>query len=283
MTDLVEGRLIEGEFRAPHNGFQQAPGSIHNDAVASKLGFKGGTVPGSVHMDQFVPMLVETYGTAWFDQGNLSVHFTQATVDREEVRAAMEAATPRSRLLMFNRAGDQVCVGTASDAARDPESEMTRRMAAQAPAAAGALRILADYKVGDKTADIPMRIEREDLNRGLERITERIALYDEEGVLPPAHIIRLAHMSRPTVLAKAGKSVGLFGALEIRIAKGPLKAGVDYVGRTTMLKLTESPRTENAWYDVDIADAATGQDVATVTFMIRFMKASSPLWADAAS
>ena len=48
-----------------------------------------------------------------------------------------------------------------------------------------------------------------------------------------------------------------------------------------MLKLTESPKTENAWYDVDIADAATGEDVATVTFMIRFMKASSPLWAAA--
>jgi hypothetical protein len=67
--------------------------------------------------------------------------------------------------------------------------------------------------------------------------------------------------------------------LEIRIADGPLRAGHDYVGRTTMLKLTESPKTENAWYDVDIADATTGKDVATVTFMIRFMKASSPLWA----
>lgn len=278
MTNVAQARIIEGEFRAPHNGFQQAPGSIHNDEVASKLGFKGGTVPGSVHMDQFAPMLVEAYGTQWFDRGNMSVHFTQATVDREEVRALMEAADPRSRLVMFNQAGDQVCVGTASALARDPEAEMARRMAAQAPAAPGTLRILADYAVGDTTSDIPMRLEKADLERALERITERIPLYDQ-GVLPPSHMVRLAHISRPTVLAKAGKSVGLFGALEIRIARGPLKAGHDYVGRTTMLKLTESPRTENAWYDVDIADAATGEDVATVTFMIRFMKASSPLWA----
>ena len=54
----------------------------------------------------------------------------------------------------------------------------------------------------------------------------------------------------------------------------------DYVGRTTMLKITESPKTENVWYDVDIADKATGKDVASVTFMIRAMKPSSPLWAE---
>jgi hypothetical protein len=278
MADTLQGRIIEGEFRSPHNGFQQAPGSIHNDEVASKLGFKGGTVPGSVHMDQFAPMLVETYGAGWFSHGAMSLHFTQATVDREEVKAVMQAASPRSRLTMFNREGVQVCIGTASGESRDPESEMARRMAAQAPAAA--LRILAGYQVGDVNTDIPMRIEREALDKSLGRITERLPLYDE-GVLPPSHLVRLAHISRPTVLAKVTQSVGLFGALEIRIADGPLKAGHDYVGRTTMLKLTESPKTENAWYDVDIADAKTGKDVATVTFMIRFMKASSPLWTQA--
>ncbi|MFZ5727936.1 MAG: hypothetical protein ACOY4G_01135 [Pseudomonadota bacterium] len=278
MGDVIQGRVIEGDYRTPHNGFQQAPGSIHNDEVASKLGFKGGTVPGSVHMDQFAPMLVETYGADWFAGGNMSLHFTQATVDREEVRAVMEVAEPRSRLTMFNREGAQICIGTAGAATRDPVSELSRRMAAQA--APGALRILAGYAVGDTAADIPMRIEREALDKALGRITERLPLYDE-GVLPPSQLVRLAHISRPTVLAKVNQSVGLFGALEIRIAKGPLKAGHDYVGRTTMLKLTESPKTENAWYDVDIADAATGEDVATVTFMIRFMKASSPLWAAA--
>ncbi|RYG00313.1 MAG: hypothetical protein EON94_09725 [Caulobacteraceae bacterium] len=86
-------------------------------------------------------------------------------------------------------------------------------------------------------------------------------------------------MSRPFVMAKAKTPyVGLFGALEVRHLAGPLLADKDYVGRTTMRKITESPKTENVWYDVDIADAATGEDVASVTFMIRAMKASSPLW-----
>ncbi|WP_312162036.1 hypothetical protein [Phenylobacterium sp.] len=272
-------RTLTSEFRAPHNGFQQASGSIHNDEVASKLGFKGGTVPGSVHMDQFVPMLVELYGRRWFETGDISLHFSQATVDKEEVQAAVHPGDQRARLLMFNRAGQQVCVGTASPKARDAASELARRMAEQAEADPARLRIYADVRVGDTTADIPMRVNRADYDAGLGRITERLPLYDAEGVLSPAFAVRLAHMSRPFVMAKAKTPyVGLFGALEVRHLAGPLLADKDYVGRTTMRKITESPKTENVWYDVDIADAAGGQDVASVTFMIRAMKASSPLW-----
>ncbi|MFZ3005433.1 MAG: hypothetical protein WA047_04610 [Phenylobacterium sp.] len=279
MTDATSQDQITGPFRAPHNGFQAAPGSIHNDEVASKLGFKGGTVPGSVHMDQFAPMLVELYGEAWFETGNLSLHFAQATVDKEEVQAVVHPGQPRARLQMFNRAGQQVCVGTASAEARDSGSEVARRMAEQTAADPATLRIDADLQVGDTTADIPMKVSRESYDASLGRITERLALYDDRGVLSPAHVIRLAHMSRPFVLAKSKQPyVGLFGALEVRLLAGPVLADRDYVGRTTMRKITESPRTENVWYDVDIADPQTGQDVASVTFMIRAMKASSPLW-----
>ena len=45
MSDVVTE--LKGEFRTPRNLHQGAGGSIHNDATASKLGFKGGTVPGS--------------------------------------------------------------------------------------------------------------------------------------------------------------------------------------------------------------------------------------------
>ena len=280
MTDTLAADPLTGPFRAPHNGFQAAPGSIHNDEVASKLGFKGGTVPGSVHMDQFVPLLLDVHGPEWFRSGDISLHFTQATVDSEEVQAFVYPGADRARLQMFNRAGQQICVGTASAKARDAQSEITRRMAEQTAADPAALRIYADIRVGDTTQDIPMRIDRDDYERSLGRITERVPAYDETGALSPAHVVRMAHMSRPFVLAKGKQPyVGLFGSLEVRHLDGPLLAGRDYVGRTTMLKITESPRTENTWYDVDIADKATGKDVASVTFQIRAMKPSSPLWA----
>jgi len=116
---------LAGEFRTPRNAFQQAPGSIHNDAVASKLGFKGGTVPGSVHMDQFVPMLLELYGERWFETGDISLYFTQATVDAEQVRAVVTPGSGRARLSMYNEAGAQICRGTASVEAPDSLSELS--------------------------------------------------------------------------------------------------------------------------------------------------------------
>ena len=47
------------------NASQQAKGSIHNDEVATKLGFRGGTVAGSIHLELFPPLLVEAFGPRW--------------------------------------------------------------------------------------------------------------------------------------------------------------------------------------------------------------------------
>jgi hypothetical protein len=277
---------LEGEFRAPRNLFQhvegttRGAGSIHNDAVASKLGFKGGTVPGSVHMNQLVPLILKIHGDTWLEHGTLSAFFTQATVDNERVRATAEPGDERIRLRMYNEPGDQICEATASLTVPDEGAELVRRMASQDPAEAGRLRILADLQVGDQQHDIPLKLPREMLLRTLETITEDIPAYRDDNVLPPGLVIHLAHGVRSVVLGQQKQAVGLFGALEIRALKGPFRADVDYLARTQILKLSESPRTENVWYDVTIADAKTRQDVGVVRFLIRLMKGSSPLWAE---
>src|ERR1019366_2500717 len=277
---------LEGEFRAPRNLFQhvegttKGAGSIQNDAVASKLGFKGGTVPGSVHMNQFVPLILNIYGDAWLERGTLSAFFTQATVDNERGRATAERGDERVRLRMYNEPGDQVCEATASLVVPDAGAELVRRMASQDPAAEGRLRILADLRVGNEQRDIPLRLDREMLLRTLETITEDIPAYRDKNVLPPGLVIHLAHGVRSVVLGQQKHAVGLVGALEIRCLKGPFRADVDYVARPAILKLSESPRTENVWYDVTIADAKSKEDVGVVRFLIRLMKGSSPLWAE---
>jgi hypothetical protein len=268
-----------GEFRKPRNSAAEVKGSIHDDATASKLGFKGGTVAGSIHMDQFVPGLVEIYGDRWFETGAMSLYFTQATVDSEAVRATIQPGDERARLTMHNEAGAQICEGTAT-LGRDPRSELANRLEAQTPAEPGALRILKDLRVGDEHHDIPIRIEPEGLASYLERITELVPAYREDRVLPPAQLVHLTHQSRKAVLAKAAQpSVGLFGALEVEQIAGPLRAGVDYRARTKVLKLSESPRTENVWYEVIFTEKAGGADLGRVLYFLRFMKASSPLWA----
>ena len=272
--------VLKGEFRHPRNLHQGADGSIHNDATASKLGFKGGTVPGSVHMDQFVPMILGTFGDAWFERGDISTYFTQATVDNEAVRAELASGKGRARLTMFNEPGAVILEGTASLAAPDAESELLKRMAMQEPAQAGRLRILSEIRVGDENRDLIVQVPIESLKRTLENITETVPAYAEDNVLPPSQVVHLAHLTRTSAMAKQKRAVGLFGALQVQHLRGPLRAGVDYRARTRILKLTESPRTENVWYDVTFQEASGGDDVGSMLYCLRFMKASSPLWAE---
>jgi len=267
-----------GAFCAPRNLHQEAAGSIHNDAVASKLGFRGGTVPGSIHMDQFVPLLAEIHGPAWFETGGLSAYFTRATTDGEEVQASIEPGPARTRLTMIDRAGAQVCQGTAAVGGLDEGSELRERMRAQTAAAPGELRILADIAIGDEARDMAVKVTREKLDKALETITEPMSGYAKDGVLPPSQIVHLAHMTRATVMAKQKKSVGLFGALETQVFAGPLRADVDYLARSRILKLTESPKTENVWYEVIFREPDSDRDAGLVLYCLRFMKASSPLW-----
>ena len=78
--------MIVGPLRHPRNLEQSIPGSIHEDSTARKLGLRGGTVAGSLHMEQFPPLLVEALGEEWWRTGGLSLYFKYATTDGEGVR-----------------------------------------------------------------------------------------------------------------------------------------------------------------------------------------------------
>lgn len=272
-TDLV------GPFRSPHNTAAQAKGSIHDDATATKLGFKGGTVAGSLHMDQFVPQLVEIYGGEWWRKGNLSLYFRQATVHGEAVRTFARRGQPHARVWMENEAGDLIMEGTASCTGADPDSELTHRLKGQATTDAGALRILAKNKVGDEAAGVALKVTREALEQRLKTVPEAMPEYSgDQPFLPPSMQVALFRGAQESIVKLAGRAVGLFGAIELQSTSGPLRAETDYAGRFKILALSESPKTENIWYQAWAADPETGADVASMVMYLRFMKASSDLW-----
>src|SRR3990170_1314757 len=76
-----------GPLRAPANEGRGTTGNIHSDDDARKLGFKGGLVAGSIHMEQFLPLLVRAFGEPWLENGTLSLYFLSPTLHEEEVRA----------------------------------------------------------------------------------------------------------------------------------------------------------------------------------------------------
>ncbi len=281
MTLETQAVDIVGPFRSPHNSAQSQKGSIHDDATASKLGFRGGTVAGSLHMDQFAPLVVELYGEDWWKHGNLSFYFRQATVDREAVRAYARPGEPHARLWMENEAGALIAEGTASCAGKDADTAVERLMQSQATADPAALRILSKVKPGDEVEGVEASITREALDNRLASITERLAVYEgEHAVLPPSMNVHLFRGSVQEKLYRTdGRAVGLFGAIELQSINDPLRADTPYKLRAKVLALSESPKTENVWYRAWAADPKTGADVCSMLMYLRYMKASSKLYA----
>jgi hypothetical protein len=87
----AQSNVIAGPVRRPCNVSAHVQGSIHDDATAKALGFRGGTVAGSIHMDQFPPLLLEAFGQGWFETGSLSLYFRHATTDGELVQRSWSA------------------------------------------------------------------------------------------------------------------------------------------------------------------------------------------------
>jgi hypothetical protein len=272
---------IVGLLRTPHNSALSHKGSIHDDATASKLGFRGGTVAGSLHMDQLVPLLLELYGDDWWRRGNISSYFRQATVDREPVRAFASAGEPHARLWMENEAGDLIAECTASCQGTDADTAVERLMKSQTTAAPGALRILSKVKPGDEITGLEVSVTRKALDARLEHITESLPAYQgSHAILPPSMNVALFRGSAQEALYKTdGPAVGLFGAIELQAIDGPLRADTTYRVRAQVLALSESPKTENVWYRAWAADPKTGADVSSMLMYLRYMKASSERYA----
>jgi hypothetical protein len=285
MSESAELIDIASEFRVPRNMAAEIKGSIHDDATASRLGFRGGTVAGSIHMDQFPPLLIQLFGDDFFQRGNLSLYFKHATVDQEPVRAfaRREPGQAQARLTMENEAGDQVLEGTAACGAPDLKSELRRRLAGQAVVTDG-LKILGQVRPGPMGEPVPVRLDREMLDKRTLTITEPLPAYRGEGrwpgaVLPPSVAVQLCMNIQRQRLRTEGPAVGLFGAIELQFLDGPVLADTEYLSRGEILALSESPKTENVWYQSTLADPQTGKDVAWMIQYLRFMKASSPLYA----
>jgi hypothetical protein len=273
--NLADGVWM-GPLREPRNISADAKGSIHDDATAQRLGLNGGTVAGSIHMEQFPPLLIHVFGHGWQSRGGLSLRFRTPTTDREAVRCFARPLSPgRAEVWMEKADGIRINEGTAS-LGPDSNSTLRRLLAGLKPV--GALRILAKAQVGAEVAVVPALVTAERLARHLPGVTEKLASYDE-GALPPNLAIDALRAVEPGLVPVDGPFVGLYGAIELQMLDGPLFAGRTYMARGRILGFDVSPRTEGVWYESVLSDPETGRDVASMIMQSRLMKDSSPLWA----
>ncbi len=276
---------IAGPLRKPRQMLaEQTYGghtSLHDDAMAEKLGFKAGPIEGPTHFSQFPPLLAHFWGNAWFERGCISAHYVNMVVEGEAVRAFAELlpkGAHATRVWAEKADGTPVLEASASIGPDHGQTLLEQRLAAlRAPEK---LVILADLRVGMHGAeDERVRMDADQnmgalypfsLNQKLAAITEASPWYSDAAASPWGRpVIPLEMVS---VLANYSSNqarfpvkhpvIGLFADQEIRMLEGPLFVGEDYVLRREIVALSESKRTESYWVRTRIFDSSGKRQVA---------------------
>lgn len=275
---------ITGEWRRPVNTAAHQKGGIHDDDTATDLGFRGGTVAGAIHMEQFPPLLLEMFGADFWQTGTLSMYFRSATVDREPVRCLTTEPERvgnirRTNVWMEKEDGTIVASGTASCGGHDEKSELRRKLESIRPISE--LRILKNLKVGARCEDQRCFVENSFLDAQLGVITEPLSCYKTSNefsgrVLPVTQVVRAFDPPEVALITEVEPPfVGLYGAIEIEFINGPVLAETEYKGCGEIVGLSDSPQTEILWRDSILM---TDKPIARMLKMDRLMKNSSPLW-----
>jgi hypothetical protein len=291
MNSEIELRdhVFVGALRQSVNNARNVQGSIHDDATATKLGFRGGTVAGSIHLELFPPLLLKAFGQRWFEHGTISMYFLNATTDREAVRAFVkepprDATDAQVDIWIEREDGMRVAEGTASVGSPDEPSALLRRPLDRFDA--GQLRILGGLKAGDRFDECDAFLTKNTMTERMKVITEPLEWYTKPSpwggaIATPATMVQLLYsQSIATLRGTLGRAVGLFGAIELRNLNGPVMVERPYRVSGSIVALGQSPKTEYMWFETALNEAA-GKRVAEMRMLLRFMKASSPLYKDA--
>ena len=290
---------LKGPLKAPVNLLveQKYDGhkSLHDDAEAARLGIKAGPIEGPTHFQQFVPMLAEVWGNAWFERGCFSCHFLNMVFEGEKVRAEIdrpEEGATRTLARAFKEDGTQVLEASATLGPDHGETLLEARLQKLRPP--GDLVILANMKVGLAGAEEERVRMGPDQHMGdlypfsladkLKVITETDAMYSDAAASPwgraiiPLEMVSVLanYSSRQARFPVKQPAIGLFADLEIRMIDGPLFVDEEYVLRREVIALSESRRVENYWIRTRIYDAAGTRQVAEMLLNHGVMKASYP-------
>lgn len=286
MTDDIEVRdgKMYGGWRRAVNAASGSSGSIHDDSVAQKLGMRGGAVVGIVHLNLFPPLLLKTFGQRWFEEGSLSIFYTYALVDGEQVRGVVGLPPDDAKDVQVEawaEASDGHTVAKGTVSIGKPEELSYLQETELQNAEPGELRILAGLKAGNELQPRDVLVTRETVDRTLKTITDNLEWYQGDSpwggaIVPPSALYGAMQLGP----GKAPQAVGFFGATELRNINGPVKVGVPYRVTGKLVCVGTSSKTEYYWFDSCLEEKDSGQRIAEMRHMTRFMKASSPLYQD---
>jgi hypothetical protein len=291
---------IAGPWRTPHNMLAEQTYddhvSIHDDATAQKMGFKGGAVEGPTHFSQTTPLGVRLFGPEFFETGCLSAHYRSIVYDGEEVRAFADwpqSGASIAPMWMVKRDGTETQRGTVSigDAGATALDRRLSELAALADPV-----ILRDVSVGMRTGRQTVRMDPDQnmgalypfsLNQKLTKITEPSPWYASgdnpfgRAIVPFEMIsVLLQYTSREDRMPAKGPALGLFADQEIRLIHGPLFVGETYEVEREVVAITGSRRTESMWVRSDVFHPGENKIIASMLLNHAILKDSYAPYAE---
>ncbi len=278
---------LRGPLRKPAQMLQEQEygghASVHDDAMAAKIGLKGAPIEGPTHFSLYPPLLEKIWGKAWFERGCISAHYQNMVIEGEETQAFVdwpEAGATITKAWVVK--GDGAPVHEASASIGDDETMLEKRLKELRPP--GRMVIMQDLRVGMKVEqDNPVRMDPDQhmgplypfsLNQKLAKITENSPWYSDaksspwgRAIIPLEMISVLAQYSaresgKESAFRTRGPALGLFVDQEIRVIDGPLFVGEDYLVSREIVALSESKRVENCWVRTKLFDHTGKRQVA---------------------
>jgi len=288
VIQTLDSGLLAGPLRGVANpDHALGEGSSHDDATAQRLGFRGGTVAGTHHLNLFGPVAQNVFGQRWYESGTLSLYFRHATTDLEEVQAfaAAPAGGTDEQTDVWLRKADDTVVAEGTMAVGSPsEPSAIGRLPIDELDPAGR-RILADIELGDEIPTTPMVVTADEHASRLALAAEVLpwnrgrSPWGKSVLIPSAVAGLLYQPCARSVRGRAAPCTGIFGAIELRNINGPALVDTPYVVTGQVLAMGLSPKTELFWFET-AADDESCRRIVEMRMLIRMMKASSPLWED---
>jgi hypothetical protein len=290
MTDDVntDGNLLVGPVRQAQN---RSDISIHNEATAVRLGFRGSAVAMSVHLDLFPRVLVAAYGDEWFERGAVSLYGENVVVHGETVQAVAELPignAPIRTWARFAETPDQIAVAGTAAIGDSSSGELQTRNLRLCPSSD--LRILRGLDPGVVLQDTLRRADSDNqivrVNSG--QLSDTLPWYSGQTPWggPIACLSTIAGYFHDTGQQNVfepwvGDTPGMYGAFEIVHVAGPLMLDTEYRVLSTVVGVGQSPKTEYCWWDSAAIDDG-GTVVATMRHLQRYLKAGSSLYPELA-
>jgi acyl dehydratase len=204
------------------NTATQSANKIHDDAVASSLGFKGGLVPGVDVLAYLTHLPAENWGRAWLDDGAISGRFERPVYDGDLVEVIAEPLDGGTALdlTLFDPEGLGCAIGvalsSAPDAPPDVDAIPTAPLPSELPPASP--EVFAAFPDG-VLGTLEYGFHAEAAETYLEEVRETLPLYREQRVAHPGWLLRMANWALTHNVAlgpwiHVGSSLQLHGAIE---------------------------------------------------------------------